>query len=246
MNAEKEFINYITQFGTDEKIKLRRDHTFRVVSLCEIIAKSLNMSQKEIDLAKLCGLLHDIGRFEQIKKYNSFNDLTTLDHGNAGEIILKKDNLIDMFTHKNQDTILRTVKYHNKYRVPDTLNEKNKLFVNIIRDADKIDILYSILRGDISLKPNNSIVSEKVYNGIFKKKMIKNKDIKTPADELISRLAYIFDINYKESYKIIKRNDYVNKITQININETNNKKLINQLKEIRDIINNYIEEMLQC
>lgn len=48
MNVEKEFINYITQFGTDEKIKLRRDHTFRVVSLCEIIAKSLNMSQKEM------------------------------------------------------------------------------------------------------------------------------------------------------------------------------------------------------
>ena len=52
MNVEKEFINYITQFGTDEKIKLRRDHTFRVVSLCEIIAKSLNMSQKRNRFSK--------------------------------------------------------------------------------------------------------------------------------------------------------------------------------------------------
>ena len=52
--------------------------------------------------------------------------------------------------------------------------------------------------------------------------------------------------NSKKLKYVTKRNDYVNKITQININETNNKKLINQLKEIRDIINNYIEEMLQC
>ena len=35
-----------------------------VLSLSTEIAKSLNLSDEEVDLASLIGLLHDIGRFE--------------------------------------------------------------------------------------------------------------------------------------------------------------------------------------
>ena len=247
MKATEEFLEYVNQFNNlNKKIVLKKNHTLRVVSLCEEIARELKLSQEEIELVKLCGLLHDIGIFEQINRYDSYDDLVTLDHGDVGEMILKKDKLINRFSKDNHNTILRAVKYHNKYRVPNTLSEKNKLFVNITRDADKIDILNLIVKGEISIKTNNTKMSNKIYKGFFNKKMLKNKDITTPADEIASKLAFIYDLNFKESYKIVKNKDYVNKIIEIQMNETNNIDLINQLKEIKKVMNNYIEEMIQC
>ena len=41
------------------------------------------------------GLLHDIGRFEQLKRYQSFIDSQTIDHANLGVTILFDDNLIE-------------------------------------------------------------------------------------------------------------------------------------------------------
>ena len=143
MNPVEEFLKYVNRYdNSDKDILLKRRHTLRVMGLSEKIAEKINLSTEEVELAKLCGLLHDIGRFTQIQDFNTYNDLISLDHGDLGAEILKKDNYIDKFTNKNQDSILKVVKYHNKYRVPKTLNEKNRLLTKIVRDADKIDILF--------------------------------------------------------------------------------------------------------
>ena len=64
--AIKAFEDYVENYdSTKEKIKLKVLHTYRVCELCEIIAKSLGLSQKDCDLAWLTGVLHDVGRFEQ-------------------------------------------------------------------------------------------------------------------------------------------------------------------------------------
>lgn len=41
--------------ATDEKIKLKIDHTYRVAELCERIAKAEQMEKNEVDLAWLLG-----------------------------------------------------------------------------------------------------------------------------------------------------------------------------------------------
>lgn len=46
--------------ATDEKIKLKIDHTYRVAELCERIAKAEQMEKTEVDLAWLLGMLHDV------------------------------------------------------------------------------------------------------------------------------------------------------------------------------------------
>lgn len=43
-------------------------------------AKLLGFNEEDIYLAEIIGLLHDFGRFEQLRKYHSYNDATTIDH----------------------------------------------------------------------------------------------------------------------------------------------------------------------
>ena len=79
------FAEYTSGYNaTDPKIKLKIDHTYRVAELCELIARDLKLDEYETDVAWLTGMLHDVGRFEQIKRYNTFNDAQSVDHANFG------------------------------------------------------------------------------------------------------------------------------------------------------------------
>ena len=64
------FREYVDGYHTEtEKVRLKIEHTYRVAELSEKIALSLGMSKEDVDLAWLVGLLHDFGRFEQLKNY---------------------------------------------------------------------------------------------------------------------------------------------------------------------------------
>lgn len=245
--AENEFLNYTESYKKyGKKIDLKISHTLRVKDLCIDIAKSQNMNDDDVELAAICGLLHDIGRFEQWKNYETYNDLESIDHGDLGERILKNNSFINKFSKKNHNTIFRAVKYHNKYGVPNTVSKRNKIFTNITRDADKIDILYLFVNGGLVNHVGDSIISDKIYQNIINKKEIKRTEVKTKADEIAVRLGFAFDLNFKRSYEIIVEEDYINKMIDIQIKDTNNKNLIKQLNELRDFVNNYIEEMIKC
>ena len=59
-----QFTRYVHGFDQGEEgVRLKYAHSLRVSSLCEQIAGSLGLSQDEVDLAWLIGVLHDIGRF---------------------------------------------------------------------------------------------------------------------------------------------------------------------------------------
>ena len=245
--AEEQFIKYTNPYQKlSYKIDLKVKHTKRVEELCKDIARSLNLSKEDVDLASYCGLLHDIGRFEQWKRYETYDDLKSLDHGKLGCEILKKNNFINQFTTNNHNTILKAVYYHNKYNVPKTISERNRLFINITRDADKLDILYLCTDGGRVVKTENSIIRKKVMQELMKKHQIRNKDSISKADEIGVRLGFIFDINCKKSYQIIQENDYINKLINEQLKETDNEELKKQLEELRIFVNKYIEEMITC
>ena len=140
-------------------MNLKINHTFRVEKLCERIAISENLNKEDVELAKLIGLLHDIGRFEQWRIYKDDFDPKTVDHAKYGVEVLKENNFIKKFTNNNPDTLYKAIKYHNKYKVPKTLSDRNKLFANIIRDADKIDIFNLFIIKELTPKTNNSKIS---------------------------------------------------------------------------------------
>lgn len=237
----KSYTNNYLEYG--EMIQLKINHTLRVVELCEKIAKSLNLTDEEIYISKIIGLLHDIARFEQWKQYNTFSDIKSIDHGDYGVEILKKDNYIRKYIEDDSydDIILNSIKYHNKYEIPKDFADKTTLFAKLIRDADKIDILYLFVKGELKRDLEDIEFNENIYKTLLNRKCINRKDLKTLTDRLAVPLGFIFDINYKESFNILNETKYIDKIINIYKEKTNNEKLKEQLEEIRKIINEYIE-----
>lgn len=238
------FIEYTKPYiDLDDIVRLKVNHTFRVVKLCEEIAKSLNMSEDDIELAKLCGLLHDIGRFEQWKRYQTFVDSKSIDHGDLGVEILIQNDFIRKFNEdKNLDSlILKTVKNHNKYKLEENLTEREKLFCNIVRDADKLDILYLYDIENLKVNIELDCFTKEIYESLLAEKQIIRTDCKSKTDFLSISLGFIFDLKLKKSFEILKDKNYMNEIIDIYKKKSLNKEFKIQIENIRETINDYID-----
>ena len=249
--AIKEFDKYAKSYDlTKTELERKYHHTYRVMKYSENIAKSLNLSDGEIEISKIIGLLHDIARFEQFTIYSTFSDSKSVDHGDLAVKILEQNNYIRNFIEEDKydDIILKAIKNHNKYKIEENLNEKVLLQSKIIRDADKLDIFYEtqtiFYQDKEKIKEiENSVIKEEKLSQIKQKKLIKKEANNKQIDMLLINLGFVFDINFKYSFKILKEKDYINKIIdKFEFKDKENKKT---MQEIRNILNQYIEEKIK-
>ena len=219
-----EFAKYAKNYDiNNDKIRLKVAHMERVSKTSKDLAIKLHLGEEDIQLAELIGLLHDIGRFEQLKKFNTFIDKNSVNHGELGAEILfnTKDGIIRKFISDDKyDKIIRNaILNHNKSaaNIPKDLDLKELLHTKIIRDSDKIDILNLLTyekkesaweKNDLS----NDTISDEIYYEFMKSGKINYQDIKSSADILVSNFAYIFDFNFQDSIKFINENHYLEKI----------------------------------
>ena len=246
-NAKKEFEKYISNYDLNNpEIKRKVGHSFRVSKISEKIAKSLNLSDEEIKIATLIGLLHDIGRFEQQTKYKTNEDIYSIDHAKLGVEILEENNYIIKYikNHKYEDIIKTAIYNHNKYEIESGLDVKTMMFCKITRDSDKLDIFYEAIEmyWKYKVKIKNGI-SSKVLIDFISERPILNQDKITQLDKSIAIISYIYDTYYHESFKIIKENDYINKI--MDKFEIEDKHVKEQFEKVRSIANNYVENKIK-
>ena len=213
----KLFKDYIKNFDLDNTmIKRKYHHSFRVQTLSEMIAKSLGFNDRDYYLVSICGLFHDIARFKQAKEYNSFKDSDSFDHGDEGEIIFNEyfANRLNL-SDDEINLILKSIRYHNKLAIGNDVNDKELLFCKLVRDADKIDVLYQIANDKSLLEEIDGDINESLHKEFFNKKTLNIKNITNGTEKNLLTLAYYWDINFDLSKKIICENRYYNKIEKL-------------------------------
>lgn len=246
--ALKTFEKYVEKYNPeDEKIKLKKEHIQRVAKVAEEIAKSENLTDEDIGLAWLIGLLHDIGRFEQIRRYHTFNDGKSINHAEMGVKILFDEGLIKEFVEDRRydELIRKAILNHNRARIESGLNEKELLHAKIIRDADKVDIFYSLTvysKEAVWESPDLSdeIISDKIFQEFKEDKIIEYKDRVSHADGLICHFAYVYDFNFKYSLQIIYRNNYIDKLYKRHTFK--DEETMKRYDEIYELAKKYVEE----
>lgn len=210
----KTFDNYVFGFDmSDVSISYKYYHSLRVMEFCEKIARNLNLSNYDIELAKVIGLYHDIGRFKQWEIYHAFDD-KVLDHGDYGEKLLRESRMLEgSLFDDDLEVIYKAVKNHNKLVIRDGLTDRELLFSKIIRDADKLDIIYAMGDSDLrDIEKCDEIVSDGVSKFYFGNKSVPKVYRKNYNDRIVLIFSFIYDINFLESYKIMYENKYYDKI----------------------------------
>lgn len=225
------FDEYVMKYDMkDHMIAYKYNHSYRVMHQAEEICRSLEMDTVERDLASFISLFHDIARFKQWTEYKTFNDSKSFDHGDEGEKILFEEGLINELnvSEEDYDVIRKAIRNHNKYHIEEGLNERELLHSKIVRDADKIDILYAFsTQRLLELKEDDTEISDAVNEDYFNHESTDCTNYKGKNDRLVGLFSLVFDINYDYSKQRILNENYIEKIYA----GLKNKKLFKKYKD---------------
>lgn len=249
--AKKFYKNYISNYNPEEpRIALKIAHIYRTAEEAKRLAEKLNLSEEDLLLAELIGLLHDIGRFEQVKLYNTFIDGISVNHAEYGVKVLFEDGLIRNFIEDNQydEIIKKAILNHNRPKIDNVADERELLHCKIIRDADKLDIYYALLVEELEATYPLDRYKKEDVSGEVKEEFIKNRivthcNVKTCVDLLVGQIAFVFDINYLFSIEKINNEKYLEKL--IERFDAQDPKTIKDLEELKDIAEKYIQEKIK-
>ncbi len=246
--VKKVFQDYTDLYDSeDEKIRLKIEHTYRVAEICERIAESLFLSGEDVCLAWLLGMLHDVGRFEQLKQYGTFSDAQSIDHAHFGVELLYAasdkgkiflNEFVEISPSEEAFEVIRTAIWnHSAYRIEEGIGPRMQMFCQILRDADKVDIFRVCQETPIEVIYNVSTeevkhaeVTEEVMNQFFEKHAILRGVKKTPVDNLVGHAALAFELVYPESLRIAKEQGYLDKILKF---QSENERTVEQFKKLR-------------
>lgn len=252
-NAKQELIRHINQIELDNpRVQTKADHIIRVSQISKKIATELKLKEEQIELAELIGLLHDIGRFEQYKIFDKntkskiLDTTKKFDHGEAGVEVLKKDNYIRKYINEDKydNIIFKAIYEHNKYALSKDLSEEEKLFCKIIKDADKIDLIYEAVykywqEPERIQEVEEGKLSEKMLEDFYCQKLSNNVNRISETDQILRFASFVFDINFKCSFEILKENDNISKmIDRFDYQVLETKK---EMEKVKNMANEYIK-----
>ena len=246
------FDQYVSAYNADDpKIRLKIDHSCRVAEIASRIACAVEGA--DTDFAWAIGQLHDIGRFEQVKRYHTFVDAESVDHAGFGADLLFHDgllqNLCPSLPARQQHLMELAIRYHSAYRIPSGLTPEEKMYCDIIRDADKVDIFRVLTETpfnqiyDVPMEAlRTSAVSEEVKDCFRNRTAVLREKRKTPIDKLVGHICLTFELVYPVSRKIAREQGCVDRLLAF---RSDNPDTDAWFAYMRDNINLAMEERLE-
>ena len=226
------FTDYCASFSlpteVDQRnIAIKRDHTHQVCLNAVRIAEDLGLIAPEARLSEAIALFHDVGRFSQYQQYSTFDDSISLNHAVLGTKVLLENNVLGGLPKPEQDIIIRSVTLHNVFTLPGGLDERSLRFARLIRDADKLDILRVVIeyfeqdegsRAEavaLGLPDVPGEYSPEVLACLVRGEMARKDALTTLNDFKLLQLAWLYDLNFTCSLRMVVERDYIRKIAEM-------------------------------
>jgi hypothetical protein len=221
------FSEYCGSFSSDleedqKNYDVKRKHTDDVCSNMLAIAEDLELDDERTMLAEAVALFHDVGRFPQYQQFKTFQDSVSVNHGALGAKVLIESSALRGLPKEEQDLIVRAVTLHNVLAIPGELDRNLLQYVKMIRDADKLDIwrvfleYYAQPKSDQATAvglglPDTPEYSPEILTDLHQRKLVLLSSLKTLTDFKLLQLAWIFDLNFPASFRIVAQRSYIDR-----------------------------------
>jgi hypothetical protein len=252
---KKWFQAYVESYRSDDpeyqrNFDLKKKHTHRVCGLIKEIGRDLGLNEEEQRFSEIIALFHDIGRFEQYARYNTFLDSLSLNHAEFGVKILLEQGALDALDASARGQILEAILNHNRAALPRHADEASLFFSRLLRDADKLDIWRVVTRyyqrkagGEhnhaIELDlPNTPGVSEAVCRDLVLKKMVDIRSMRNLNDFKLLQVGWVYDVNFVPTFQRLRQKGYLSVIRKALPDS-------GELREIFAAVEAHVDEKLQ-
>lgn len=212
---------YIDRAGSMRHLmELKREHCAFVARNCRELAVSSGWNSGDVRTAEALGFLHDVGRFPQLEEYGTFMDAKSIDHGERGWRAIRESGLLDEVEPELRDAILSGVRHHNAHIIPADLPKTHYRWINLIRDADRLDIYRIILdalvnnrlgdQSGLALElPREGDPSPELIEKIMQRGAPSYSDLKCVADFLLLILSWSYQMNYPATLGIMRERNII-------------------------------------
>lgn len=233
-----------------QSLDLKEAHSLRVCAAIERIASGLGLLENDLRIASVTALFHDIGRFPQYQKYRTFRDLESENHAKLALWELHRHRVLHALNHVERQIISRAILFHNRLRIPENLDAQTFLHCQLIRDADKVDILRimtehfqtaeSLRNPVVTLGLTaDTLVREEVYHMLLNGQIMDSAKLKTINEFKVLQMSWVFDINFRPTFEILRERDDIG-VLAATLPDTP------LLRQALDFVNSYIDKRLQC
>jgi len=239
------FDGYVAGFyGDDEfvnaNLKMKEEHSHRTFEEMRYLACELGLSENQKRIAEAIAILHDIGRFEQFVKYRTYHDPRSVNHCLLGVEVLGREKVLEELDSKEKELIEKAIEYHGTKELPGDLEGECLLFSKLIRDADKLDVFYTVtgyykqyrdnpeeFKLELEL-PDEAGYSAEVIENILRGRLIDYSQLRTWDDMKLCQLGWVYDINFAATLKRIKQRRFLEKMIEFlpeteDVNKVKNK-----------------------
>ncbi|NOZ68457.1 MAG: HD domain-containing protein [Deferribacteres bacterium] len=214
---------YSSSEEDQKNILLKVEHTRNVCENIIRIADDVSPGANEKRLAETAALFHDVGRFPQYARYRTFRDAVSTNHGHLGAKVLAEENALAGLPAEERDLIILTVKFHNAFAIPDTVDERTAFFLKMVRDADKLDIFRVFIEYYESPEedrasavayglPDTPEYSPGILSCLLEGKIASYVNLKTENDFKLMKLSWIYGMNFDISLRMLRERGYIGKI----------------------------------
>lgn len=201
-------------------IALKEEHTQKVCANITRIAREEGLDGERAALAEAVALFHDVGRFPQYRRYGTFKDSASVDHGRLGADMLIRGGVLDKLPRNEHITIITGVCHHNDFAVPPELDAEAALFLKLVRDADKLDIWRVVLEfyalpeeeraSAVSLGfPDLPGCSRQVLTALHKGEIVQLASVGCLNDFKLLQISWVYDLNCAASFRMLAEREYI-------------------------------------
>jgi len=182
----------------------------------------LDENQKR--LAEVVALLHDVGRFPQFAEYRTYSDPKSVNHCELGVAVLREQGVLEAVPAQERQWVETAVECHGRKSIPPDVTGAALLLTQLIRDADKIDIMRVVLenyRGyrenpdtfllEIEL-PDEPGYSRDVLEAVLSEELVDARKLRTLNDMKLCQVGWVYDMNFTPALQRVKQLGFLDDI----------------------------------
>ena len=219
------FGRYVAGFYTndpdlDAVYRLKEMHTHRVCENIRNIGAAIGLSGPDLELVEIAALFHDIGRFKQFQIYHTFNDKKSVNHARTGIQQLAAHKILNTLTLAERRSVLIPIAWHNAFKIPEMKDDRLRVFTQLLRDADKLDIwkvVVSAYQDDKNQDnrvvfqnfPDKGACSPNILRSLHDGKIAQNSDLACLSDLKLLQISWAYDLNFSESHRLLRQSGYI-------------------------------------
>lgn len=204
-----------------ENIRLKIEHTRRVCTAMGQLAEGERLSVNDSLIAAATALLHDVGRFPQYRRWRTFRDRDSDNHARLAIDVIRREGLLRGLPAEEQLLIEEAVRFHNVLAPPRKVKSPTRLFINLIRDADKLDI-WRVFAEILTLPPAErpsaatlgfpdipDAVSPDCIAALADGRIIRLETVRSVNDFKLLQISWIYDLGFATSRRLLAERGYI-------------------------------------